>query len=436
MNDLRSYMKGISDIVGHVLVMEGISARLLRVKQGPMVLSYQIGLIQPKRGDDTRVLSLASQFENYTQISPVRVVREGACIIIEFPSPDPVTPHAKMLAAHTKGSTVCLGFNRWGDPVPLLLPSYPNLLVSGPPRSGKSSAMRSLLYAAVKSANSSGDLKVEFAIMAEKVEYWHQFEQVRGFAGMFVTQEQTNWALSQLASELRELVAKRDRFRPAKVIILDDLTSLLAGGNSSLVDDLATLVTTGGSAGCYVLIGTQTTGSRAGTGGQRVEDSIMARLIYRTSSRSAAARATGAGANDIDQLTLNKGDALFVLGEQATRVATGYVSDEDIAKDLPKRDRAARYVFVPGKKGAENKVFVPQDVLDTREPDLPHIRPARKFTEDEAQMVRDWIAWKGNGWSKRQILFTVFNGKNTVLDGYLMEAINGSKEKEKAQVEA
>lgn len=427
MQDLRSYMKGISDIIGHVLVMEGISARLLRVKQGPMILSYQIGLLQPRRGEDAKVLSLGTQFENYSGISPVRVVREGACIIIEFPSPEPVTPHAKMLAAHTKGSTVCLGFNRWGDPVYLTLPSHPNLLVSGPPRSGKSSAMRSLLYAAVKSSNSSSEVKVEFAIMAEKSEYWHEFTHVRGFAGMFTSQEETNWALGQIVTEMRELVARRDRFRPAKVVILDDLTSLLAG-NGGLADDLATLVTTGGSAGCYVLIGTHTTGNRAGTGGQRVEDSIMAKLIYRTASRSAAARATGAGASDIDQLTLNKGDALFVLGEQATRVATGYVTDEDIAK-LPRRDRAARYVYVPPSTGSgSGKKLLPDTAGELVEPELPRIKPARKLTEEEAVMVRKWIAWKGDNWSQRQLLFTIFNGKNVNLVSYLMEAINGEKE--------
>lgn len=424
---LLNHMKGLSDIIGYVLMQEQISARCLRVKQGPLTLSFKIQLLNPKRGDDDRVLRLASMLESYSGVGPVRVSRDIASIIIEFPSPDPVTPHASLLAQKTKGSMVCVGFDRWGEPVYLTLPSFPNLLVSGPPRSGKSSAMRSLVYASVKSANQR-EVKVNFAICAEKTHYWEAFRNIQGFSGLFSTQEETNAGLSMIVQEMRQLVSQRERFRPALVVVLDDLTSLLSG-NSELSDDLSALVTTGGSAGCYVLIGTQTTGSRAGTGGQKVEDSIMARLIYRTSSRSAAARSTGGDSKGIDQLSTVKGDALFVLGEQATRVATGYVTDEDIVRDLPKRTHSVKYVLeqkFPKIRGVQEEVQNLPIYGNTDVHPLPKIKPARRLTEEEAQEVRSWVEGKeqkGEGWSKRQLLFALFDGKNDKLSQYLDEAL-------------
>lgn len=411
--------------------MEGISAQVERVKQGPMTLSYSLALINPKQGDSKKALNLSQQLEDYSGIGPVRVSRATARLIIEFPSPDPVTPHAKMLAHFTKGPTVCLGFDRWGEPILLPLPSYPNLLVSGPPRSGKSSAMRSILYAAIKSANTKDTVKAEFVIFAEKTEYWWAFTKVQGFAGIFATREEANYGLNLVVSEMRELVARREKFSPAKILVLDDLTSLLAG-NSELVDNLAALVTTGGSAGCYVLIGTQTVGSRAGTGGQSIEDSILARLIYRTSSRSAAARSTGGDSSAIDQLTLNKGDALLVLGEQQTRIATGYVSDQDIVSDLPALMYAPRYTMgkVP-EKPVKNKVVQEVEYEPPIGIDLPSIKPARPLTREEAFIVRSWVAdreGKGLRVSKRELLFAIFGGKNAKLTEYLDKALGYEQE--------
>lgn len=417
--EIRSYMKSIQDSIGYVLTSEGYSARVLRVKQGPLTLSYRIQLIEAKAGDMERVLGFSSIFETYTGIGPVRVTKEIGTVAIEFPSPDPVTPHGSLLSAKGQGANLCIGFDTWGDPVFLTLPRYPNLLISGPPRSGKTSAMRSIVYAALRTSQG----KVNVSICAEKVEYWKAFSKVQGFAGLYAQRETINPFLHSLAEEMRSYAAEGKRFSPVRILVLDDLISILSG-NGEVRDDLKALVSTGGSVGCYVFMGTQSVGSKEGTGGLVVEDNVPARLLYRASSRSSAARGTGEGAEGLADLTDTQGDALFKLGHRSTRVATGFVTDQDIIEDLPPRLNGE---FVAQFATTETKSQTPP-ILEIN---LPRIKPARLLSESEAETVRLWLKGRkerGQKYSKNEVLTTMFGGKNSVLDSYLMQALGNEAE--------
>lgn len=440
--DLKAYMYQLGEIIGFTLTSEGFGARLLRAKQGPMTLNYKIQLERPKQGDIEKVLRMGPLLESQTNLAPVRLSREVGSIVVEFPSPEPVTPHASLLASETQGATLCVGFNRWGEPVFLSLPRFPNLLVSGPPGSGKSSSMRSMAYSAILRSNSEKEVKVELVVCAEKIEHWSAFETVQGYAGFFTTQSDINKFLRTIAGEMRQLAANNQRFEPAKLVILDDLMSILSG-NSEAVSDIVTLVSVGRAVGVYILIGTQSVGSKAGTGGQQIEDNMVARLLYRASSRSAAARATGESSEGLDALTTQPGDALLVMGHEKIRIATGYVTNEDIIKDLPRRNRRPRYLGLlgsnqPGQVANPTPVHrgsqvvtqepptVQSQVTHASMPELPQVRPARALTNQEAAEVLAWLVEarkRGVKISKNHVLMTVFGGKNDKLNRFLMDAL-------------
>lgn len=418
--ELLEYMKKLSAVIGQALNAEGISAQLIRAKQGPLTLTYQVHLLNARHNQIQLAKKLGDAMESYSGLGPVRVVFSLGQLIVEFPSPVICTPHASLLAANSRGANLAIGFDHWGEPVHLDLTRYPNLLVVGRPGSGKTSAMRSILYSALLMSNQQ-KVAVETIICAQKINFWVPFENARGFSGYLVEKDEIGKYLEELAKDLIDKAKNKDRFYPARILVLDDLMSLLAN-NKAMEEALYILVSTGRAVGLYVLIGTQSAGIKAGTGGVAVEDSIAARLLYRATSSSSAARGTGEGSEALTDLTVQEGDALFILGSTKIRVATGYVSDEDIREDLPKRDHGLTIEHSELEKVQHRGVDMNKEDL----PSLPKIKPARKLTEEETDMLYVYLEFVQNNnlkYSQRSVLLSLFDGKNSTLVGYLKEAL-------------
>ena len=121
---------------------------------------------------------------------------------------------------------------------------------------------------------------------------------------------------------------------PAVVIVIDDLLNLLkrVPEIASAIGEIASM---GGGCGIFQLLGTQDAGSKRGTGGMDVEANITARIVYRSSSASAAARATGQGSVGVDQLSGHKGDGLLIIDDRTRRIATAFMDDALLSK-LPR----------------------------------------------------------------------------------------------------
>lgn len=412
-------MRNLSGIIGQALNAEGISGQLVRAKQGPLTLTYQVHLLGAKHMQIQRAKQLGDSMESYSGIGPVRVVFNMGQLIVEFPSPIVCTPHASLLAANSRGANLAIGFDHWGEPVHLNLPRYPNLLVVGPTRIGKTSAMRSIVYSALRMSNAQ-DIKVEMAVCAEKVDDWWAFENARGFVGYLIEKDAVNDYLQNLYEETVIKAKRKERFNPVQLVVVDDLMSLLKG-NDSMSEALHGLLSIGGAIGVYVLMGTQSAGSRAGTGGITVEDNIKARILFRATSNSSAARATGEGSEGLADLTDNQGDAMFVCGTTKVRIATGYVDNEDIQNDLPRRDHALKI-----NNGTNIVQHMGVDLTQVELPSLPKIKPSRPLTKEEAEQVLDYldIAQEiGFKYSQRQVLLALFDGKNANLAGYLKDAL-------------
>lgn len=414
--ELLAYMQSLSTVIGQSLNAEGISGQLVRAKQGPLTLTYQVHLLNAKHMQIQRAKQLGEVMESYAGIGPVRVVTSLGQLIVEFPSPVICTPHASLLAANSRGANLAVGFDHWGEPVHLDLSRYPNLLVVGPPRTGKTSTMRSLVYSALRMSNVQ-NIQVETVVCAEKKIFWSAFENARGFGGFLIEKKEVLGYLEDLATEVVHKAKRSERFNPVQLVVIDDLMSLRSS-NTGIDDCLAALVSIGGSLGVYVLVGTQSAGSRAGTGGIAVEDSIQARVIFKATSNQSAARSTGEGSEGLAELTNQQGDALLVVGTQKIRIATGYVEDEDVQVDLPKRDHPLKIMQQIQHRGV--------DLIHVDLPALPKIKPARSLTQEESEQVLDYLdiaQETGQQYSQRKVLLALFDGKNSILVGHLKQAL-------------
>jgi hypothetical protein len=115
----------------------------------------------------------------------------------------------------------------------------------------------------------------------------------------------------------------------ALLVVADDLLNLLERA-PDITGSLAEIASMGDGLGVHLLAGTQEAGSKRGTGGPAVESNVTARVVYKSSSAHAAARATGQGGAGVDLLTSARGDALLIVDGEPVRVATGWADDREI----------------------------------------------------------------------------------------------------------
>lgn len=406
-------MQSISRAIGRVLVNAGISAILVRAKQGPMTLTFAIRLVDPTRTQLTLVEGFGPLLGQHIGVGPVRVSIGTGQIIIEFPSPVPMTPSAFMLAEKGQGRNIAIGFDHWADPVYWNIARYKNLLVIGPPLAGKSSAMRSILYQIVRDSRG----KVEYIIIAERAITWGVFKEIAGCVAVYLTAEAGAKALLDLTRQMEEKAGLGEVFSPALVIILDDLMSLLQA-EKDIAKAITRLATAGGQIGVHLIMGTQSAGSIEATGGMAIEDSFMARLVYRTQNAGAAYRATGASNQGVEELTTVAGDALFIAGHERVRVATGYVTSDHILSDLPGRGEII--TSVPLLSG-NTAVLTTSDTANIQTVSLPRIKPARMPNAEETAQILAYLAI--NKVSQNKLLISLYNGKNGGYRIYLAQAL-------------
>ena len=410
-------MRQLSDGIKAVFMREGISAREDRVKQGPMTITFQLSLSEASRRAVASVKNLGGAIEQATGYGPVVVSmtpRDGVFII--FPSPDAFTPPARVLAEETKKANIVVGMDPFDEPVYLNLVQMPNLLVIGPPLSGKTNAVRTLLYQVIPQG-------IEYIIVAERMVSWQVFTKLSGCIGVYSSAEAGLEVLQNLEKQMEERAQHSTQFTPRVMVILDDLMSLLKA-QPALADTISRLVTAGGQVGIMVVMATQMAGTRDSTGGTKVENAFNAKLVYRMPGSLSAYLAAGTGGTGVDKLTGLAGDALLIRGNQEFRCATGWATDDDLLSELPpyrgRSNEFPAFVFTPP---TQRKVLPPtipapaqietrvEEVRDESLPvGLPVIKPARVPTEEEVQQIIRYL--KHNPLSQTQLLRAVYGDKS------------------------
>lgn len=356
--------------------------RLVKVYHGPMTITYSLQLIHPTRRSLNHLLSSGPVLEKISGIHPIRISDGGNFVNVEIPVLEPSTPTAKYLAQFNKGPFVTVGVDQWGKPARVNLHAHPTILFVGPTRSGKTEAMRSVLYGLLD--------KAAVLVLSQKRASW------AGYPNLLSDPDHIYSALKLIVEEMAKYAEKGERL-PALVIAIDDLSNLLSADNR-IGSLLSRLASTGGEVAIYLLIATQSAGMKSGTGGFSLEDNITARVIYKTSSAWSASRATGSNSLAVNSLSGIPGDALLLVDGKAVRIATGHLDNTSLPTLQPK----PLWLSLPTSTS------------------LPRIKPARKPDEEEGKLIRQA---KEQGSSMNQLINAVYGYKNDVTSNYIRSTL-------------
>lgn len=347
MASIRQWIAWVERRLEALVVTEGLHVGLTGVTQGPLTVTFRLRLLRPTPRALKKLLGLGPALAQALQVDGVRIDDTARGVLVEVPSPQPRTPSGRDLARQTQGLTVAVGLDQWRRPVRVDLRQHPALLFVGPTRRGKTSAMKSALYALAR--QNPSDLQtgqgLRYVIVGPKRQDWVAFGDAAGCLSVVSDPSEAVQVLEWAAGRLLPQRSGGGQRGTAVLLVIDDLVNLLKRV-PQIAAPMGELASMGGGVNLFQLIGTQHAGSKSGTGGSEVEDNITVRVVYKPSSATAGARSAGVGGLGLEQLSGRKGDALLVLDGHPMRVATGYTSDRVIVQlpggrsDKMMRDRA------------------------------------------------------------------------------------------------
>lgn len=324
-NPLEQWGQWVEGRLAHICMQEKLHVRATDVVRGPMTVTFTVRLLQPNRQDLQRIAALGPAFAQALHVEHVRVHSDAGGIHIEVPSPDPRTPGSTWMAKHTSGHTVAVGMDSRRNPVLLDLEAYPTVLWIAPPRRGKTEAMRSTVAAMLTNER---PVPTQVVIVG-RASNWQPFADHPAVLDIIGDHNTALAAANWLKAELdrRNNLARVDG--PDILFVVDDLTYVVQNA-PDIAGPMGDIAAAGGAVGIYQFAATHFAGSKRGTGSTVLEETVQARIIYRMTSAASAARSAGAGNVGIDQLSTNHGDALLILGNEVTRMATAYLEGERI----------------------------------------------------------------------------------------------------------
>lgn len=343
---MRRYFAWLEKKLAELVEREELQCGLVGIKRGPLVITLRLRLINPTHRDLRKLLRLGPALAQLLQVEAVRIADTAQGVMIEVPSPQPLTPNGVLLANHTQGLRLAIGVDAFARPVSIDMEDHGAVFWVGPSRRGKTQSMKASLYAVLRA---NGKL-IRFVIIASpaKVEEdWGVFGNVAGCLGIACTKEEIAAATQWLVSIMNSGKARAKGLHI--IVIIDDLPKILKAV-PSIQDDIADLAGMGAGLGIHLWAGTQGAGSKRTSGGTDVENNVTARILYRPATARTGSQSAGIGGLDLEMLSSYKGDALVLTHGLATRIATAWIADQAIAL-LPegKRMQAPWHTEQPGE---------------------------------------------------------------------------------------
>jgi DNA segregation ATPase FtsK/SpoIIIE-like protein len=299
MAGIRQWVAWAEQKIAGVIINEGLHCGLCEVKQGPLTITFRVRLIKPTPVNLRKILSLAPTLAQVLQIEGVRILDTAKGVLIELESPTPRTPHGLQLAKYTQEFCVAVGFDQWRKSATVDLKQHPTLLFVGPTRKGKTSGMKSALFALAK-VNSPENLR--FVVLSQKHHDWLAFENAKACLGIVSDPVEAIEVMKWGAESLLKQRARRGGRETTVLFVIDDLVNLLKRA-PAIAQSIGEIASMGGGVNLFQFIGTQHAGSKSGTGGSDIEDNLTARIVYKPASASSGARSAGLGGLGLDQLS-------------------------------------------------------------------------------------------------------------------------------------
>lgn len=252
-----------------------------------------------------------------------------------------------------------------------------NLLIVGPTRTGKSTALQTLIFGL---ASQNPTRKLEIALINPKND-----PVLGGFAHLqhlrypvAVNAKDAVAILRDLADEVQRRIENGTR-RPAHlVLVVDELISLMQNPVYGTVarEALLPIVSMGGGLGVITIATTQKTDKRS-LGDSLIADNFTNRLIGAVASGQASAQAAGLAELNAHKL-LGAGDFIAKIGGVATRIQIATTPSDLIAK-LPTWATVAPTLperAVPEMRNGAGRPVKPLDPADV------------EFVQDHADQLR------------------------------------------------
>ena len=92
MATVKQYAAWAEQRIAGIVLREGLACGLVRVVQGPLVLTYTVRLLVPSPASLRKVLSIGPALAQALQVENVRISDTAAGVQIEIPSPVKRTP--------------------------------------------------------------------------------------------------------------------------------------------------------------------------------------------------------------------------------------------------------------------------------------------------------------------------------------------------------
>lgn len=434
--DLRDTMFRVEVALARVVAAtRGLRVEARPAVAGPFTLSYPVHLGAYQKlpeGALATVPATAEHIRRFMALGPafaeairragvelrgaVRVADvEGHGLVVEVPSPSPWLPGGRQLAGYTSGLRVCVGIDQWKQPTTVDLTHTHGLGFIGTTGSGKTLAARAVVYGLAR-ANRPTDLV--YLIMAEKSDDWRDLARANHCLGLAATPGEmraaASWAVEQMRQRNREGVSI-----PAIVVVLDDAHEAF-NHDATLGRILSPLWTTGRGRGVIPFFISQSAGSTRAMGDSITEDNMRARIQFKTTSSTAAAKAAGRGGSGLHLLSGQTGDASLDIDGVRRRIATAWLTD---TSDLDGGDApptpAWREVSPSLSPGGATRVTSPASrppvTGDSDSDTLPQRTARGPLTAEDRAAIRARFHLLGSATAVAESYFGARNGRNVRL---------------------
>lgn len=415
-DEVRAYMALVESIVGTTFVTEGMPLDLCGTIQGPQTITVSLRLYQSTSANHSRVKSIGMRraIESALRRSPARIYYDQGLIYVEIPSPWPMTVDGTALRG--KDLIVPLGTTTLNIPTGIDFLTDPHLIIVGPTRRGKTTAMRMLAYH-LASQNHPG--KVAFIATTFKPDDWEAFGNIAHCWDVITDPQEAAQMIDWLYKTTLNRAKNKTKL-PALFVFVDDLLNLL--GVADVGKTLGKIASLGAATGIHLVLASQRLGER-GVGDAIVTANIPARLVFWTANAADAAYYTGVKDSGAELIGTYIGDSILRLGGSLTRLTGGYVSDAHLCQ---LKQNTARYRYwigadtgaplpTPAKPG---ELTLAATGAPVHQPESPLLN--RQPTPEDVEQLRQIYARTG---SKNKVYELCGVAKNPLRAAWLTQAI-------------